>query len=82
MQPLWAPLILAFSVASVHATCYSGGATGVAANIEPSLNAICGGLMGFYLKDEQRYQCVTDAAGQQWDFTLKVLLPYSLTDRA
>jgi hypothetical protein len=72
MQILSISLFLVFSAASVHATCFTGGASGVAANLEPLLNPICAGLMGFYLKKEQRHQCVTDSAGQQWDFTLQV----------
>ena len=80
MQYLSIPVLLTFSVASVHATCFAGGASGLAANVQSLLNPICGGLQGFYITKEQRHQCVTDTAGQQWDFTLKVktILPLLL----
>lgn len=63
---------LALAATSAYATCFSGGASGVADNIDPSMPTICGALSGFFVKGEQRHMCATDAAQVQWDFTLKV----------
>lgn len=67
-----------------YATCFTGGASGVAANVQGALPTVCAALAGFFVKNEQRHMCVTDAAQVQWDFTLEVciVLPPSEGDRA
>lgn len=64
--------LLALSAASVRAGCYSGGTTGTKSAVLGSLSNLCVGLKGHYIKNEERYQCVTDTNNQKWNFTLKV----------
>jgi hypothetical protein len=55
MQILSIFLFLVFSAALVYITCFTGKASNVAVNLKPLLNPICAGLIGFYLKKEQRH---------------------------
>jgi len=64
--------LLALSATFAHATCNKGGQAAVSTDINPFIPSLCTGLSGFYLKNEQRHQCVTDKNQIQWDFTLKV----------
>ena len=73
MQYLSIPFFLAL-LASVNAKCHTTGVSADGQNVQSFLNPICAGLMGYYLKNEKRHQCVTDLANQQWDFTLEVKL--------
>ncbi|KAG4442975.1 hypothetical protein IFR05_001506 [Cadophora sp. M221] len=63
--------VLARSLAVVRASCFGSGPTVTADNIRDSLPSVCISLGGHFVKGEQRYQCVTDAAGIKWDFRLK-----------
>ena len=61
------------AVVSVNAVdCWKSGPTVKVGDIAPSIPSICDYFSGIYQKDENRYQCITDAAGVKWDFALTV----------
>ena len=72
-------LVLALS-ASAYAnnvasgvSCWKSGPTVSVSNISPSIVTICNYLQGnAYVPQEERSQCVQDAAGVMWNFALTV----------
>ena len=69
------PLIIALSaLSSVNAECWHSGPSTTKAAIAGSVVTVCNYLQSpGYLKGEERYQCVQDALGVKWDFSLKVV---------
>ena len=54
-------------------SCWQSGPVVSVSNIAPSIATICNYLQGAaYVPQEERYQCVQDAAGVMWDFSLTV----------
>lgn len=54
-------------------SCWKSGPVVSVSNISPSIPTICGYLQGSaYVPQEERSQCVQDAAGVMWNFALTV----------
>ena len=54
-------------------SCWKSGPTVSVGNISPSIATICNYLQGSaYVPQEERSQCVQDAAGVMWNFALTV----------
>ncbi|MCJ1463463.1 hypothetical protein MMC07_002070 [Pseudocyphellaria aurata] len=66
-------LSLGSAISANAVSCWNSGPSVLVENIQPQIVEICDYLQSEipgYLKGEERYKCVTDAAGVKWYFAL------------